>query len=355
MTLEDLGYTPEYKTHTKLNGLEELDIARVIAEHKERYIVLDAEHEYEAEILGNLRFTAQSRTDFPAVGDWVTISKFDENKVIIHSILPRKSVLSRQSIRSKGEKQLIASNIDFALIVQSIDRDFSVNRIERYLTICHEAKIEAKIILSKIDLLGKNEVNDRISQLKSRISNIPIFSISNTTGQGIEELSTMIQKGKTYCLLGSSGVGKSTLLNSIAGQSLMKTNEISDHSQRGKHITTHRELKVLEKGGILIDNPGMRELGIADASEGIETTFQQITELANNCKYKDCTHTNETGCAVLNALNKGDIQQSVYENYQKLQREKSHYESSVAERRQKEKDFGKLIKHYKKRKNFNRE
>ncbi len=355
MTLEELGYTPNDETYRKSNGLEGLDIARVIAEHKERYIVIDAEHEYEAEILGNLRYTAQSRTDFPAVGDWVAISKFDENKVIIHSILPRKSVLSRQSIRSKGEKQLIASNIDFALIVQSIDRDFSINRIERYLTICHEAKIEAKIIISKIDLLEEDKVNELIREIKSRIDNIPIFSISNTTGQGIEELSSIIQKGKTYCLLGSSGVGKSTLLNNISGQSLMKTNEISDHSQRGKHITTHRELKVLDNGGILIDNPGMRELGIADASQGIETTFQQITELANNCKYKDCTHTNEAGCAVLKALDNGDIQESVFENYQKLQREKAHYESSVAERRQKEKDFGKLIKHYKKRKNFNRE
>lgn len=355
MTLEDLGYTPDFETYRKSNGLEELDIARVIAEHKERYIVLSAEHEYEAEILGNLRYTAQSRTDFPAVGDWVAISKFDESKVIIHAILPRKSILSRQSIKNKGEKQLIASNIDFALIVQSIDRDFNINRIERYLTICHEAKIEAKIIISKIDLLEKDKVNDLISKLKSRINNIPIFSISNTTGHGIHELSSIIHKGKTYCLLGSSGVGKSTLLNSISGEPLMKTNEISDYSQRGKHITTHRELKVLDKGGILIDNPGMRELGITDASKGIETTFQRITELANDCKYKDCTHTNETGCAVLKALDNGDIQQSVFENFQKLQREKAHYESSVAERRQKEKDFGKKIKYYKKRKKFNRE
>ena len=347
MKLEDLGYTQELEAYRKQHGLINLEVARVIAEHKERYVVKTETGELDAEILGNLRYTAQSRADFPAVGDWVAIAPFDD-KALIHAVLPRTSVLERQAVGKKGEKQLIASNVDFALIVQAVDRDFSINRIERYLTICHTANIEPIIILNKVDLVDEDTLAELVDRVKQREKNIPVFAISNATQQGIEELKGTMQKGKTYCLLGSSGVGKSTLLNTLMGVEVMKTDAISTQTNRGKHVTTHRELRVLDGGAILIDNPGMREVGIADATAGLETTFESIQELSSNCKFKDCTHTTETGCAVLAAVANGEIDQDSYENYLKMVREKEHFESTVVEKRQKDKAFGKMVKNFKK-------
>jgi len=348
MNLQDLGYHTEFEASRIEKGFNDFAIGRVFAEHKERYIVRTPEQELDAEIIGNLRFTAHSRADFPAVGDWVAISPFDEDRALIHGILSRQSIIERQAVNKSGEKQIIATNVDFALIVQAVDRDYSINRIERYLTICHKGKVEPIIILNKIDLIDENSLKDIIDQIKSRISGIPILAISNASLSGIEDLRQLIKKGKTYCMLGSSGVGKSTLLNTLLEQTHMKTNDISEHSNRGKHVTTHRELIILENGGLLIDNPGMREVGIADAAEGLEITFDQISQLARDCKFKDCTHTSETGCAVLEALERNDIDEASYDNYLRMVREKDHYESTEAEKRRKDKSLGKLIKNFQK-------
>jgi len=354
MTLEDLGYNKEIENYRTENGLDSFDVGRILAEHRERYVVQTAEKEYEAEILGNLRFTAQSRSDFPAVGDWVAISEYDKDRVLIHSVFSRKSIIERQSVGSKGEKQIIATNIDKAFIVQSVDRDFSINRIERYLSICNSSKVLPVIILNKIDLVNDTELNQMIESIQKRIESIQVFSISNKSQQGIEELKQTIEKGKTYCLLGSSGVGKSTLLNTISGRQLMKTNEISEHSNRGRHVTTHRELQVLENGGIMIDNPGMRMVGIADSTEGLEMTFQKIVDRSGDCKFKDCSHTTEMGCAILEDVENGEIDKASYENFLKMEREKEHFEYTVAEKRKKDKDFGKMIKHFKKARKSNK-
>ncbi len=348
MTLEELGYNTGLAGFMAKNGLEAFAIGRVTAEHKERYIVKTEEKEYEAEILGNLRFTAQSRSDFPAVGDWVTISEYDNDKAIIYAVLPRKSIIERQTVGKRGEKQIIATNIDVAFIVQAVDRDFNINRIERYLTICNTSKVDPFIILNKIDLIDDSKLNELTENIRKRIKDTPVFAISNTTNNGIEPLKAIIEKGKTYCLLGSSGVGKSTLLNTLLGKELMKTNEISEQTNRGKHVTTHRELIVLENGGILIDNPGMREVGITDSANGLETTFENIVELAKKCRFKDCTHTSEKGCAVIAALEKGEIESASYDNYMKMVREKEFFESTLVEKRKKDKDFGKMMKNYKK-------
>lgn len=349
MNLEDLGYNNEIE---KLKD-NSFDIARVIAEHKERYIVKTAEKEYDAEILGNLRYSAQSRSDFPAVGDWVAISEYDENKVLIHSIYKRKSSLERQAVGKSGEKQIIAVNIDFAFIVQSVDRDFNINRLERYLAICNSSNVKPIIILSKIDLINEEKLTELVVKIKKRIKDAPLYPISNKTQQGIEALQQKIEKGKTYCLLGSSGVGKSSLLNTISGEDLMKTDVISEFSNRGQHVTTHRELKVLKKGGIIIDNPGMREIGVTDVGEGLEVTFDEIVELSTQCKFKNCTHTTETGCAVLKAVEENTIDRALYENYMKMMREHQHYESTVAEKRKKDKDLAKVVNYYKKSKKRN--
>ena len=348
MTLEDLGYNLELENYRKDQILDSFGVGRVISEHKERYVVKTPEKEYDGEIVGNLRFTAHNRSDFPAVGDWVAISEYDDEKVLIHSVFPRKTIIERQAVGKQGEKQIIATNIDYAFIVQAVDRDFNINRIERYLTICHKSNVKPIIILNKVDLISNSELSELVSKVQERIKLVPIIPISNESRKGFEKLTESIEKGKTYSLLGSSGVGKSTLLNNLSGKQLMKTHAISASTNKGRHVTSHRELLVLEKGGILIDNPGMREVGIADSKDGLEITFREIFELSKDCKFKDCTHTTEVGCAVLKAVESGEIDNSSYENFLKMEREKEYFESTVAEKRKKDKDFGKMIKNYKK-------
>jgi len=354
MTLEDIGYNANLEEFRENQNLNSFGVGRVISEHKERFVVKTDEDEYDAEIIGNLRFSAHRRTDFPAVGDWVAISEYDEKKVLIHSVFPRKTILERQAVGKKGKKQIIATNIDFAFIVQAVDRDFNINRIERYLTICNASNVKPIIILSKIDLINEADLLKLTLRIKERVKQVTVVSVSNETNKGINKLKETIIRGKTYCLLGSSGVGKSTLLNNLLGKRVMKTNTISSISNKGRHITSHRELFVLENGGILIDNPGMREVGISDSTSGLEITFGTIIKLSKNCKFKDCTHTSEIDCAVLAAIDRGEIDESSYENYLKMEKEKEYFESTVSEKRKKDKDFGKMIKQFKKSRRSNK-
>ena len=348
MKLEDIGYNDKLRKFSVENKLSDFEIGRVIAEHKERYIVKTENGEYEAEITGNLRFTAKSRIDFPAVGDWVALTTYDAEFSVIHKILPRMSMITRQAVGQFGEIQIIATNIDYAFLIQAVDRDFNINRLERYLTICYSAKVKPIIVLTKTDLIDQQKIAEITDSIKQRIKDVAVFAISNETQDGYEALKMNIEKGKTYCMLGSSGVGKSTLLNNLSGKTLMRTDSISVSTNKGRHITSHRELIVLENGGILVDNPGMREVGIADTSRGLETTFDRIIRLSQNCKFKDCTHTKEVGCSVIEAVENGEIDKKSYENYLKMERENAHFESTIEEKRKKDKEFGKVIKNYKK-------
>jgi len=348
MKLEDFGYNDKLQKIRVENNLSDFEIGRVIAEHKERYIVKTENGEYEAEITGNLRFSAKSRIDFPAVGDWVALTTYDAEFSVIHKTLPRLSMITRQAVGQFGEIQIIATNIDYAFLIQAVDRDFNINRLERYLTICYSSNVKPIIVLTKTDLINEQKITEITESIKQRIKDIVVFAISNETQDGYEALKTTIEKGKTYCMLGSSGVGKSTLLNNLSGKTLMRTDLISQSTNKGRHITSHRELIVLEGGGILVDNPGMREVGIADTSSGLETTFDRIIRLSLNCKFKDCTHINEVGCSVIEAVEKGEIDKKSYENYLKMEREKTHFESTIEERRKKDKELGKVIKNYKK-------
>lgn len=348
MKLEELGYNDNLEKLRISHNLDSFEMGRVISEHKERYIVKTEEGEFEAEITGNLRFSAKGREDFPAVGDWVALTIYASNFSIIHKILPRFSVISRQAVGQFGEIQIIAANIDYALLVQAADRDFNINRLERYLTICHASKVSPVVVLTKTDLIDEQVKSAIIESINKRLNNIPVFAISNETLEGYESLLAAIEKGKTYCLLGSSGVGKSTLLNKLSGRNIMKTDAISHSTHKGRHITSHRELIVIENGGILIDNPGMKEVGIVDTAYGLEATFDKIISISQHCRFKDCTHTSEKGCMVLEALKNGDIDERSYDNYLKMEREKSHFESSVYERRKRDKVFGKMMKNYKK-------
>lgn len=354
MTLQDLGYDTVLENYREEKKLGAFDVGRVISEHKERYIVATTEKEYEAEIVGNLRFTALQRSGFPAVGDWVAMSEYDEGKALIHAVFPRKTIVERQAVGKHGEKQIIATNIDFAFIVQAVDRDFNINRIERYLTICNASNVEPLILLNKIDLIDDSALAALLSEVKERVKQVPVFSISNETKNGIADLENKMLKGKTYCLLGSSGVGKSSLLNNLSDRQLMETGMISASTHKGRHVTSHRELVVLDNGAIIIDNPGMREVGIADSGSGLDQTFSRILEVSSNCKFKDCTHTSETGCAVLKAVENGEIDEQFYQNYLKMEREKEHFEMTVAEKRKKDKSFGKMVKKFKKIKESNK-
>jgi ribosome biogenesis GTPase len=353
--LENLGYKDHLDQYRNENDLSVFEVGRVTLEHKERYIVLTEHGEITCELLGNLRFTAQSRSDLPAVGDWVAFNEYDSDKGLIHAVFPRDNVLERQAVGRSGEKQIIASNIDYSLIVQSVNRDYSINRLERYITICHTAGIEPIIILNKIDLIKEGQVQEILHEINERIKGAAVVAISNSTGEGLDQVRPLIKGGKTYCLLGSSGVGKSTLINSLAGKQIMKTGAISESVDRGKHVTTHRELIVLETGGVIIDNPGMREVGITDSSSGLDMTFEKIHDLAHDCKFNDCTHRNEKGCAVLDALDSGELNEDTYENYMKLQREQAHFSASVHEKRMKEKAFGKMVKQVMNKKKHDRD
>ena len=346
MRLEDLGFNPELERVMNDIGLGDFEAGRVIAEHRERYIIMAAGGEFDAEITGNMRFSAKTREDFPAVGDWVAITTYEPDFAIIHNILPRTSVLKRQAVGKFGEIQIIASNIDCAFLVQAVDRDFNVNRLERYMTICHSSGVTPVILLSKTDLVDHDRLNEILEIIKSRIKDVSVITISNVTENGYEIVNSAIEKGQTYCLLGSSGVGKSTLINNLSGRNLMRTDTVSSSTNKGKHVTSHRELFILPNGGILIDTPGMREVGIADSDRGLEITFEHIVILSKNCKFKDCTHTNEAGCAVIESVLNGETDKASYKNFLKMEREKAHFETTVSEKRRKDKIFGKMIKNY---------
>ena len=344
MTLTDLGYNTEMESFIRENKLSEFTVGRVTQEHRERYIVSTGEDEYEAEITGNLRYTADSRADFPAVGDWVAMILSDSNSAIIYKVLPRKSILERQAVGKTGEKQIISSNIDVALIIQSIDNNFNINRLERYLAICYASGIEPVLIISKIDLYSDAEIRSVMNNLETREKRIKTILLSNISMKGMDEIMEFLQKGKTYCVVGSSGVGKSTLINNLLKKNILKTGAISESTNKGKHVTSHRELFVLENGGIIIDTPGMKELGMIENSDGVRTTFEEIFNLSLSCKFPDCTHTMEAGCSILEALNYGSIDKETLENFRRIVREQQRFQSTIAEKRKKDREFGKMAK-----------
>jgi ribosome biogenesis GTPase len=333
--------------NSAMNKTDNLIQARVIAEHKGVYKVKSADREYLAKITGRQIFHATSRQDYPAVGDWVEISVLNDEQSVIQKILPRKTIIKRMAI-DKNDAQIIATNIDVSFIVESVDRDFNLNRFERYVTLCRDGGVTPTIVFNKIDLISKDELAERLDQINNRFAGVDVISTSTKTDEGLSELLNYIQKEKTYCFLGSSGVGKSTLINKLLGEEALETRDIGLKTGRGKHSTTSREMFFLKNGGIVIDNPGMREVGMTDTNAGISAVFDEIAVLAANCEYNDCSHVSEPDCAVLNAVRDGKLDAEKYNNYISLKKEADYYEMSEVEKRKKDRQFGKFLKKAKK-------
>ena len=321
------------------------DIARVVAVHKETFILSDAQEEVPAELVGKLLYGADSPEALPTVGDWVLVKYYDNKTFsMIHAVLPRKTLLKRKTPGKRIDIQLIAANVDVALIVQSLDANFNIRRLERYLVMTHEAHIQPLALLSKSDLMPVDEIRARCDEIRHIMPGIEILAFSSKDLTGLEEVKGRLEAGKTYCLLGSSGVGKTTFLNHLVGEPVFKTREIRSRDGKGRHATTHRQLIRLDGGAMVVDTPGMRELGNISVSQGLDETFADVTALAEACRFSDCTHTLERGCAVLKAVGDGQIPEKRYENYMKMTRESEFNEMSYYEKRMKDKQFGKMCK-----------
>ncbi|OGG15741.1 ribosome small subunit-dependent GTPase A [Candidatus Gottesmanbacteria bacterium RIFCSPHIGHO2_02_FULL_39_11] len=341
--IEDLGYSEFFEAKGENLELTGFSIARVIAEYREAYRVKSVNGEFLAKITGKQMFDAARREDYPAVGDWLVVTELDGGRAVIRKILPRKSILKKK-YSDKQDTQIIATNIDIAFVIESVDRDYNLNRFERYIVLANEGKIRPVVILNKIDLISITDLNSRIDQITNRFNDVDIIPTSTITEQGLNELENYIIKGKTYCFLGSSGVGKSSLINKLLKKNEIKTKEISTSTGKGKHTTTTREMYFLENGGIVIDNPGTREVGIADAIVGIENVFDEITYLSKKCKFSDCTHTNEPSCAILRAIEDKKLDENKYQNYIKLKKEAEYYQMNELEKREKDRKFGRFVK-----------
>ena len=343
--LEKLGYSDWFKSRLDVDKSSVHEVARVVSVHKDRYIITTGHGDVFAELSGNFLYSASSALDFPTTGDWVYADLYDEKThAIIHDVVIRKTLLKRKTAGQQVDFQLIAANIDVAFIVQSADYNFNLRRLERYLVMVNDSGIKPVILLSKCDLIPANEV-EVIKQSILVIAPQSIFiAFSNLSGENIEVIKNSLIAGKTYCLLGSSGVGKTTLLNSIVGHNQFETQSVSKKQSKGRHTTTSRELIRLDNGAMLIDTPGMRELGNLSADSGFDETFSDISELSQSCKFNNCSHTNEKGCAILIAINDGTLSDERYKNYLKMKNELAFNDMSYSEKRKKDKEFGKLVK-----------
>ncbi|TQR18971.1 ribosome small subunit-dependent GTPase A [Psychrobacillus vulpis] len=297
---------------------------RVLLEHKNLYRVMTNEGEWLCSLSGKFKFD-HDREAFPAVGDWVVLEQMPgEEKGIIQEVLPRSSQFSRKAAGMTTEIQLIAVNVDFVFLVMSLNHDFNVRRLERYLLAAWDSGATPVVVLTKKDAC--DDLSYYISEVESVAFGVDVFAVSSLTGEGIDNLERLLSAGKTGALLGSSGVGKSSLINALSGVEVMAVSDIREDDSKGRHTTTHRELTLLPSGGLLIDTPGMREFQLWDTSEGVSASFKDIEELGEECRFRDCKHEKEPGCAIQEAIYTGVLKEERYKSYVKLMRELAHIE-----------------------------
>jgi ribosome biogenesis GTPase / thiamine phosphate phosphatase len=323
MNLELLGWADCFAQAFERYEIAHAVPGRVTLEHKSSHIIQTELGEYAAEITGKLRHQSTQTQNLIAVGDWVVATlRPSEQKATIHGILPHKSKFSRKAVGGKTDEQVIATNVDVAFLVSGLDQDFNLRRIERYLILTWESGANPVIVLNKADLCSNLE--ERLAEVAAIAPGVPIVALSALQQDGLTELLPYLQPGHTAVLLGSSGVGKSTLTNQLLGEAVQETQAVRQGDARGRHTTTHRELLPLPCGGLLIDTPGMRELQLWAGEESLQETFTDVETLAQRCRFRDCQHEREPGCAVQQALEGGRLDESRLASYQKLQREVSY-------------------------------
>ncbi|WP_167959006.1 ribosome small subunit-dependent GTPase A [Anaerosporobacter faecicola] len=307
---------------------EKLIPARVTQVHRERYLILSEFGESGAKLKGSVFYNGENNPQYPAVGDYVMIQYNPQGDSVIYTVLPRRSYFSRLDPSTHQTEQLIATNFDYVFIMVSLNHNFSTGRIERYVTAAWQSGATPVVVLTKADLV--EDVWKYISQASLVAPGVEVVAISALKNQGMEDLKRFVCIGKTIVFLGSSGIGKSTLVNALAGEEIMNTNGIREEDSKGYHTTTHRQMIELKNGAMIIDTPGMRELGMWEVKEGLKESFADVEELVEQCRFHDCTHGNEPGCAVRVALEEGTLSEKRFKNYVKLQKESKMREQKEA-------------------------
>jgi ribosome biogenesis GTPase / thiamine phosphate phosphatase len=318
--LNRLGWQ-RYQIVMQPNLEKNAHVGRVTAESKRYYFLSDGHNEYLAEISGKLLHRTVGLEDFPAVGDWVLFQTPESrDRAAIHRILPRHSTLKRRAVRSTEESQVIGANLDTVFIVHSVDENFTSSKLERFLAIVHESGAVPVVVLSKMDLMLENR-EAVYREVLAMTSGVSIVMLSAITGEGVDGLLQHLEPGLTCCLIGPSGAGKSTLLNFLAGSEVARTANVREFDMKGRHTTTKRELFVLKNGQILIDTPGIREVGLVVGEDALASVFPNVVAIAEYCRFRNCTHNHEPGCAVLAAISSGELDADRVARYLKLKAE----------------------------------
>jgi ribosome biogenesis GTPase len=347
-SLDDLGWNSFFSQQVTDSERARWQPARVVWEGRQRYRLSTGEAEWRADLAGRIRHAAASRADLPAIGDWVIAAlRPAEGTATIHRVLGRRSCFSRAAAGRSTDEQIIAANVDTVLLVTSLNRDFNLRRIERYLALTWESGARPVVVLNKADLCADPEAWRH--EMASASQGVPVLITSALRGDGMPALMEVIGAAGTTALLGSSGVGKSTLINALVGDNRQAVRAIRDRDERGRHSTTSRQLVCLQGGGILIDTPGMRELQLWDAEDGLEHAFADVEALADDCRFRDCSHGGEPSCAVTAAVERGELAAERLANYRRLQREDDfvrsrHDESARLERTRKAKEIAKAVR-----------